>query len=82
MRTENHKQKVLGYLKKHGSITPMEALREFGCYRLGARIYDLRQSGVKIKTEFVDAMSRPGLLRRLKGEKPEPVQYAKYILQA
>lgn len=82
MRTENHKHKVLEYMRQHGSITPMEALREFGCYRLGARIYDLRRSGVRIKTELVESMTRPGLIRRLKGEKPKPIQYAKYILQA
>ena len=82
MRTEDHKHQILEYMRKYGSITPMEALREFGCYRLGARIYELRVSGVRIKTELVKSMTRPGLIRRLKGEKPKPVQYAKYILQA
>lgn len=70
MRTENHKHKILEYMRQHGSITPMEALREFGCYRLGARIYDLRRSGVRIKTELVEGMTRPGFFRRLKGENP------------
>lgn len=40
---------VLIYLQKHGSITPMDALREFGCFRLGARIWDLKQQGQDIR---------------------------------
>lgn len=33
-------------------LTPMDALRRFGCFRLGARIWDLRnQQGMNIKTE-------------------------------
>lgn len=40
---------VLIYLQQHGSITPMEALREIGCFRLGARIWDLKQQGHDIR---------------------------------
>ena len=35
------------------SITPMDALKLFGCFRLGARIWDLEQAGHKIKHESV-----------------------------
>ena len=34
---------ILRYLQEWGSITPMEALDQFGCFRLAARIYDLRK---------------------------------------
>lgn len=50
MTRETQKMKVLAYMKEHGSITPLEALDEFGCYRLGARIWDLRHAGYSIKT--------------------------------
>ncbi|MCF6777311.1 helix-turn-helix domain-containing protein [Thiotrichales bacterium 19X7-9] len=43
---------ILKHLKRHGSITPLEALNEYGCLRLGARIYDLRSQGIEIKTEL------------------------------
>ena len=44
---------VLRYMREYGSITPWEAMREFGCMRLGARIYDLKRMGVDINTETV-----------------------------
>ena len=33
---------ILNCLKKGKSITPIEALTEFGCFRLSGRIWDLR----------------------------------------
>lgn len=44
---------ILRYLKGIGPITPVEALQEFGCFRLGARIHQLRQRGYTISTEMV-----------------------------
>lgn len=35
------------------SITQKEAIEVFNCYRLGARIFDLRASGMKIRTTAV-----------------------------
>lgn len=43
---------VLDYMRKHGSITPAEALF-FDCYRLSARIYDLRRDGHDIVAQRV-----------------------------
>ena len=40
---------VLAHLKRK-SITPIEALNLYGCFRLAAIIYNLRRSGVAIKT--------------------------------
>jgi biotin operon repressor len=45
------KQEILVHLKKHGEITPLDALKEFGCFRLAARIHELRKAGYKIKSE-------------------------------
>lgn len=39
---------ILLYLKEHGSITALDAIREFGCMRLAARISDLRERGYDI----------------------------------
>ena len=36
---------VLKYIQKNGSITPMEALKHIGSFRLGARIFDLKEDG-------------------------------------
>ena len=49
MRT-SQSQKILDYLQKGGSLSPLEALRLFGCGRLGARIYDLKKQGWQIST--------------------------------
>jgi len=37
-------------LEKGRSITPIQALDMFGCFRLGARIWDLRKAGYDIET--------------------------------
>ena len=46
---------ILNHLKTIGSITPMEALLDYGCFRLGARIYDLKRSGYNIVAKAVEA---------------------------
>lgn len=52
---------ILTHLQRHGSITPQEAMREYGCMRLGARIYDLRQQGHEIQRDMVQAENRFGV---------------------
>jgi hypothetical protein len=42
--------KIASRLEKGKTITPIQALRDFGCFRLGARIHDLRNAGMKIET--------------------------------
>ena len=41
---------VLAHIREHGSVTPKEAMA-FGCYRLAARVMDLREDGWAIVTE-------------------------------
>lgn len=53
------------YLESGHELTPLQALEMFGCYRLAARIKDLRKRGVPIET-----------LDRTDGEK----RYAAYRL--
>lgn len=49
----NQDDLILDHLKKGNSLTPLEALNLFGCFRLGARIWDLKRSGHDIKTVMV-----------------------------
>lgn len=53
-------QRVLDYIKTFGSITQFEALRDLGVMRLAARIADLRQLGVSIRSETVMVKNRFG----------------------
>lgn len=64
-------EKILAYMERHGSITPLEAMNELGVMRLGARIFDLKESGVKIITDTVTGTNRDG----------ERVRYARYRLE-
>ena len=51
MKTQ--KQQIQDHLSKGKAITPIEALNKFGCFRLAARIADLRNEGVNIATKNV-----------------------------
>ena len=44
---------ILSHLQSGKPITPIEALESFGCFRLGARIHDLKKDGYPIKAEIV-----------------------------
>lgn len=44
---------ILGMLKS-GPVTAMDALQKAGCFRLAARIADLRQAGHHIETETIE----------------------------
>lgn len=56
---------ILEHLQAAGSITPIEALEKYGCFRLGARIFDLKKLGWDIRTEK---------------EKKNGKTYARYVL--
>ena len=44
-------QSALVYMQKYGSITALDALNDFGCFRLAARISDLRADGYNITSK-------------------------------
>lgn len=46
---------TLDYMKRHGSITSMEAYDKAGITRLAAIIFDLRKQGYKIDTNDIKA---------------------------
>jgi hypothetical protein len=46
---------LLDHLQRQPSITPVEALAQYGCFRLAARVHELRQAGHDILTDMVHA---------------------------
>lgn len=59
---------VLDYLKKHKEgITQRDAI-EFGCYRLGARVFDLRAKGHDIESDMMT-------VTKANGEKTKVARY-------
>lgn len=70
-KDKTQKELILWHLTHVGSIEPLTALREYGCYRLGARIGDLRKDGYDITTERMSTVSK------ITGHN---VQFAKYTL--
>jgi len=51
----NQTDAVLLHIKTIGPIDPMTALRQYGVMRLAARVQDLRDAGMRIKTIMVYA---------------------------
>lgn len=63
--------RILRHLNDYGSITPLEAMEQYGIMRLGARIWDIKQLGYNVVTMIEKAINRYG----------EPVHYARYALK-
>lgn len=47
-------QQILDYLLTGNAITPIEALNLFGCFRLSARCFDIREIGIDVKTKTIN----------------------------
>ena len=62
----SQRDRILAHLKSGKPLTGLEALSRFNCYRLSARIGELRESGYRIERTWVQ-----------KGDK----RYAKYQLR-
>ena len=63
-------ERIVEYMQQNGSITQLDALREFGCMRLASRISDLKRQGVAVKSTMETSKNRYG----------EPICYARYSL--
>lgn len=59
---------ILAHLFAIGPITPMDALERYGCFRLSARIKDLRVRGVPIETRKVTRNGKTFAEYRLEGD--------------
>ena len=57
MKSQN--DAILSHLRR-SPITPLEAIQKYGCLRLGARIFELRQQGHEIVRELVAVNNRFG----------------------
>ena len=44
---------ILDHLQKGGSLTTLDALQFFGCFRLAARIHELRKEGHDIEEQIL-----------------------------
>ena len=51
--TKTQEQAILAHLESGLAITPLEALAKYGCFRLGARIWELKQRGWDIQSCMV-----------------------------
>lgn len=71
MIKESQCEKILNHLKTNGSITPLEAMSEYGIMRLASRISDLKDQGYKIRSAIVSSRNRNG----------DKVHYSVYSLE-
>lgn len=53
MNNVSQKELILNYMREEGSIDPFSALMQLGCFRLAARIHELREDGHAIESELV-----------------------------
>ena len=70
MKTLTQKDRIIRHLNDKGSITALEAMKEYGIMRLTSRISELKDEGYNIRSEFVSAKNRYN----------EPVSFSKYSL--
>ena len=63
-------ERIIQYIAENGSITQLDALREFGCMRLASRISDIKKMGYAVDKRMEKAKNRYG----------ESVSYARYTI--
>ena len=51
-------ERIIRHLNDYGSITSLEAMREYGIMRLASRISDLRRRGYRINVESIEGVNR------------------------
>ena len=56
---------ILDYMKTHRKgITPLEALEKFGCFRLSARIFEIKEAGYDVVTNIEEKVTKDGDVKR------------------
>ena len=70
MKTLTQKDRIIRHLNDKGSITALEAMKEYGIMRLTSRICELKDEGYNIRSEIVSSKKRYN----------EPVSFSKYSL--
>lgn len=61
---------ILEHLQEFDTITPLEALKEYGIMRLASRITDLKKQGYEFNVKMITSKNRKG----------KKVRYAQYTL--
>ena len=61
-------EKIANYIKRFGSITPMDAFADLGITKLATRISEMRRMGIEIRDEWTRTKNRFG----------ERVEYKRY----
>ena len=64
-------QQILEYMRRFGSITQLDAIRDIGCMRLASRINDLKDQGFAIGRRMKTSKNRYG----------KNVSFAEYYLE-
>ena len=65
-------ERIIAYIKEHGSITQLDALRDLGVMRLASRISDLKRLGYPIVST----------VETVKNKYQEPCRIKRYRLEA
>lgn len=65
------KDRILDYLHRFGSITPMDAFHDLGITKLATRISEMRDDGIDFKISIERSKNRFG----------EATHYARYSLK-
>ena len=56
----NQRERIIDYLDKFGSITPMEAFSDLGITKLATRISEMRAEGIEFNQELQKGKNRYG----------------------
>lgn len=60
----SQKMKILSWLKAGKRVSPKLAIKKAQCFRLAARIYDLRQEGYQIECDMSEGYGEYFMLRQ------------------
>jgi len=55
---KSQNERILHALQSGQVLTPMKALQRFGCFRLAARVFDLKREGYDIRTQVLERQGR------------------------
>lgn len=58
MHSDSQNAAILSYLSRRKALTALQALERFGCFRLAARVYDLREQGHRIQSRVIEASGK------------------------
>ena len=53
-------ERIIDYIERFGSISPMEAFRDLGITKLATRISEMRRNGIEFDQEYNEVKNRFG----------------------